>query len=410
MFLSLTIILIAGLILAKIAEILKLPRLVGMLVAGIIIGPYTLNLLDEKILTLSADIRKIALIIILIKAGLTLTLKDLKKVGRPAIFLSFLPATFEIIGYTLFAPILFGITRAEAAVMGAVLAAVSPAVVVPRMVHLIETKWGTKKGIPQMILAGASLDDIFVIVLFTSFLGIAQGENLTAGQFLEIPVSIILGTALGIASGLILFMLFKKLSPTSELQAIIILATAFLLIGIEQLLENTIAISALLAIIAMAGTIKHKYDNQSKEESKSTAQEPATKLATIFGKLWIPAEIFLFVLVGAAVDIRYTVKAGKLAIFIIAITLIFRIVGVMLSTIKSNLSSKEKIFTALAYLPKATVQAAIGSIPLSAGLPAGDLILSVAVLAILITAPLGAIAIDKSYTKLLSQDESKESS
>lgn len=398
MLTSLSLIFLVGLALGAICQKLKLPRIIGMLVTGIVLGPYVLDLLDPSILGISSELREMALIIILIKAGLSLDLNDLKKAGRPAILLSFVPASCEIIGYIVLAPFFLGITHVEAAVMGAVLAAVSPAVVVPRMVRLIEQKYGTKKAIPQMILAGASCDDIFVIVLFTTFLSMAQGKGASVMAFLNIPVSIVLGILLGALTGYGLYLFFEtsyahKHCVQNSTKVIIVLGFSFLLIAVEDWLDGTISISGLLAVVAMACVIKFK----------STAFV-SKRLSEKFGKLWIAAEVILFVLVGAAVDIRYTLNAGISAVFLILGSLLFRAAGVLLCTIKTDLSAKERLFCIIAYLPKATVQAAIGSVPLSAGLSCGKMVLSVAVLAILITAPLGAIGIDNSYEKLLTKE------
>ena len=398
MLLSLAIIFLVGLSAAAIFNALNLPRIIGMLLTGIVVGPYVLDLLDPSILGISSELRQIALIIILIKAGLSLNLSDLKKVGRPAVLMSFLPACFEIVGYVCFAPLFFGIDLIEAAVMGAVLAAVSPAVVVPRMVKLIEDKRGTDKSIPQMILAGASCDDIFVIVLFSTFLTMAQGGEVNIISFANIPVSIILGVLLGTAVGFALFALFEtshKHSHTigNSTKVVILLASAFLLMSVETLVKSYVAVSGLLAVVAMACVIKIKAD-----------RTVSPSLSAKFGKLWIAAELILFVLVGAAVDIRYALGAGLSAIAMIFTALTFRAVGVLICLIGTELNAKERLFCVIAYLPKATVQAAIGSVPLAAGLPCGNIVLSVAVMAILITAPLGAIGIDKSSKILLTLD------
>ncbi len=397
MLTSLSLIFLVGLALGAICQRLKLPRIIGMLVTGILLGPYVLDLLDPSILSISSELRKMALIIILLKAGLSLDLKDLKKAGRSAILLSFVPASCEIMGYLLFAPVILDISRIDAAVMGAVLAAVSPAVVVPRMVTLMEKKYGTQKAIPQMILAGASCDDIFVIVLFTTFLGMAQGGSANVMDFINIPVSIVLGILLGVSFGYGLYLFFEtsyahKHCVRNSMKVIIVLGFSFLLIAIEEWLDGIVSVSGLLAIVAMACVLK----------LKSTAFV-SKRLSEKFGKLWLAAEVILFVLVGAAVDIRYTLNAGLAAVFMILIALLFRAFGVLLCTVKTSLTLKERLFCVIAYLPKATVQAAIGSVPLATGLPCGNIILSVAVLAILITAPLGALGIDGSYKKLLTQ-------
>ena len=395
MLTSLSFIFLAGLAMGAICQKLKLPRIIGMLVTGIILGPYVLNLLDDSILSVSVELRKMALIIILLKAGLSLNLEDLKKVGRPAVLLSFVPASFEIIGYIFFAPVILGITRTEAAVMGAVLAAVSPAIVVPRMVYLMDNNYGTEKAIPQMIMAGASCDDIFVIVLFTTFLSMAQGGSASLAAFANIPLSIVLGIALGAVTGYFLYLFFemayaRKHYVRNSMKVIIILGFSFLMIAIEGWLEGKIAVSGLLAVVSMACVLKMKSN-----------PSVSKRLSEKFGKLWLAAEVILFVLVGAAVDIRYTLEAGIAAVVLIFLALIFRSFGVMLCMIKTNLSWKERMFCVIAYLPKATVQAAIGSVPLAAGLPCGKIILSVAVMAIIITAPLGAFGIDGTYKKIL---------
>jgi len=399
MLTSLSFIFLVGLAMGAICQKLKLPRIIGMLATGIVLGPYVLDFLDPSILSISADLRKMALIIILLKVGLSLNLDDLKKVGRPAIMMSFVPASFEIIGYLLFAPSILGITRVEAAVMGSVLAAVSPAVVVPRMVQLMETKYGTEKAIPQMIMAGASCDDIFVIVLFTTFLSMAQGGSADIKAFANIPISIILGIILGAIVGYLLYLFFetayaKKHYVRNSMKVIIVLGFSFLLIAIEGWLEGKIAVSGLLAVVSMACVLK----------MKCTAFV-SKRLSEKFGKLWLAAEVILFVLVGAAVDIRYTLEAGIAVVAMIFVALIFRSFGVLLCTVKTNLSAKERAFCVIAYLPKATVQAAIGSVPFAAGLPCGKIVLSVAVMAIIITAPLGAFGMDLTYKKILTREK-----
>lgn len=399
MLLSLAIIFLAGFFAAAVFERIGLPRIIGMLGVGIVVSPYVLGLLDDSILGISSELRQIALIIILIKAGLSLDLSDLKKVGRPAVMMSFVPACCEIVGYVAFAPLLLGVNRIEAAVMGAVLSAVSPAVVVPRMVRLIEEKYGTDKSIPQMILAGASCDDIFVIILFSTFVTMAQGGTVHAADFLNIPISIVLGVIMGALVGMAVYFLFESSYKhnrkiRSSTKVIIMLGTAFLLMSIETVAKPYVAVSGLLAVVAMACVIKLK------SEKWVTA-----RLSEKFGKLWIAAEVVLFVLVGAAVDVRYTLTAGISAVLMIFAALAFRAVGVFICMLGTKLSAKERLFCVIAYLPKATVQAAIGSVPLSLGLPCGKIVLSVAVLAILITAPLGSISIDRSYKHLLSAEK-----
>lgn len=398
MLTSLSLILLLGFASGFLFEKIKIPKIIGMLFAGIILGPYVLDWFDPKILSISAELRKIALIIILLKAGFSLDLNDLKKVGRPAVLMSFVPASFEIIAYVIFAPWLLGISRIDAAVMGAVLSAVSPAVVVPRMVNYIETNWGSKKSIPQMIMASASCDDIIVIVLFTTFLGIAQEGTVDLKGFLNIPISIIMGILLGISAGFILHYIFEKDYLNNQylrnsVKVIIILAVSLLMVTVEDMLKGILSVSGLLAVVSMACVLKIKSNTNVSE-----------RLSEKFGKIWIAAEIILFVLVGAAVDIRYTLEAGSSAVLLILLALIVRSFGVWLSILKTNLSWKEKLFCVIAYLPKATVQAAIGSVPLAVGLPSGNLILSVAVMSILITAPIGAAAMDNSYKVLLKNE------
>ncbi len=398
MLTSLSLIFLVGLAMGAICQRLKLPRIIGMLATGIVLGAYVLDMLDPSILSISSELRKMALIIILIKAGLSLDLSDLKKAGRPAVLLSFVPATFELMGYIVCAPLILCVSRVDAAVMGAVLAAVSPAVVVPRMVSLIEKRYGTKKAIPQMILAGASCDDIFVIVLFTTFLSMAQGGSVSVTNFINIPVSIVLGVILGAVTGWGLYLFFEtsyahKHCVRNSMKVIIVLGFSFLLVSIESWLEGKVAISGLLAVVSMACVLK----------LKSTAFV-SKRLSEKFGKLWLAAEVILFVLVGAAVDIRYMLGAGIAAVVMIITALLFRTAGVLICLIKTPLSAKERLFCVIAYLPKATVQAAIGSVPLAAGLPSGNIILSVAVLAIIITAPLGALVIDSSYKRLLEKE------
>ncbi len=395
MLTSLALIILVGLSLAAICEKIHLPRIVGMIGTGILLGPYVLDLLDLQLLGISSELRQMALIIILLKAGLSLDLSDLKKVGRPAVLMAFVPASLEILGYGLFAPLLLGASRIEAAVMGAVLSAVSPAVVVPRMLRLMEEKCGTEKSIPQLIMAGASCDDIFVIVLFTSFVGMAQGGKATLLDLVHIPVSILLGFAVGGAVGLLLACLFEKLYGHGRCirnsnKVILLLGAAFLLLAVEAWVKAYVSVSGLLAVVSMACVLKRK--------------SPACvtkRLSEKLGKLWLAAEVLLFVLVGAAVDIRYTMGAGIAAVGLIGIALAFRAVGVAHCLIGTPLTVRERLFCVIAYLPKATVQAAIGSVPLAMGLSCGEIVLSVAVLGILITAPLGALGMDLSCKRLL---------
>ena len=389
MLFSLALILIIGFTLSGILNRLRLPGILGMLVTGVILGPFVLNLISPDILNISKDLRQIALIVILSRAGLSLDVKDLKKVGRPAILMCFVPATFELVAITLLAPILFKVSYIEAAIMGTVLAAVSPAVVVPRMLKVMEGGYGKKKSIPQLILAGASVDDVYVIVLFTAFMGMYQGRGFSVLSLAAVPISIVVGLAIGILSGLLLVFLFKKLHIRDTVKILIILSVSFLFISLEAEVKSYIPMSGLLAVMALGGTILKKYEVLAK------------RLSNKFSKVWVGAEILLFVLVGAAIDIRFVSDAGLMAVILILSALIFRICGVYICLIKTKLTNREKLFCAIAYLPKATVQAAIGSIPLSAGVLAGNTILTVAVLAILITAPIGAIGIDRTYKKLL---------
>ena len=401
MLTSLALIFLVGLALASICQRLRLPRIIGMLITGILLGPYVLNLFDSGILGISADLRQMALVIILIKAGLSLNIDDLRKVGRPAILMAFLPALFEIAAFVLLAPMLLGVTRIESAIMGAVLGAVSPAVVVPRMVQLMDERYGTGKSIPQMILAGASLDDVFVIVLFSTFISMAQGSGVHIVDFVNVPVSILLGIFLGAVAGFLLAWFFEtnyshRYLIRNSMKVIIVLGISFLLVAVEDWLGGIVPVSGLLAVMSMALVLAMR-----------SVPAVTSRLQEKYGKLWLAAEVILFVLVGAAVDIRYTLEAGGGAVLMIAIGLLFRCAGVWLCMLGTALNPKERLYCMIAYLPKATVQAAIGSVPLALGLPCGNMVLSVAVLSILITAPLGAIGMDASYRKLLEVDLSR---
>ena len=389
MLLSIALILAVGMAMGWICRKVKLPSLLGMLLTGIVLGPYVLNLLDDSILSISSELRKIALIIILTRAGLGLDLTGLKKIGRPAVFMCFVPASFEMLGMILLAPKIMGVSVLEAAVMGAVLAAVSPAVVVPRMVKLMEEGYGTKQGIPQLILAGASVDDVYVIVLFSTFLGMMQGKGVSAVSFINIPVSILLGIAIGLILGAALSLYFEKVHIRDTAKVLIILSISFFLVVIEDTLMTPITFSALIAIMFIGIGLKKKRE------------VVAVRLSAKYGKLWVASEIFLFVLVGATVNITYLKNVGVKALILIAGALIFRMLGVFVCLLKTEFTGKERLFVMMAYTPKATVQAAIGGIPLSLGLACGDIVLTVAVLAIVLTAPLGAFAIDLSYKKLL---------
>lgn len=391
MLLSISLILILGMFMGWICQKIKLPSLLGMLITGIVLGPYVLNMLDDSILGISAELRKIALIIILTRAGLGLDLSGLKKIGRPAVLMCFVPASFELIGMILLAPKLMGLTVLEAAIMGAVLAAVSPAVVVPRMVKLMDEGYGVNEGSPQLILAGASVDDVYVIVLFSTFVGMMQGEGASILKFVNIPISIFLGIAIGLLIGVLLAYFFKKMHIRDTSKVLIILSISFLLVVMEDKLSTPITFSALIAIMFIGIGLQKKRKTVAK------------RLSVKYGKLWVAAEVFLFVLVGATVNIGYLGKVGVKALIVIIGALVFRMFGVFVCLLGTSLKRKERLFTMLAYTPKATVQAAIGGIPLALGFTCGDLVLTVAVLAIVLTAPLGAFAIDLSYKKLLNR-------
>ena len=391
MLLSISLILILGMFMGWICQKMKLPALLGMLITGIILGPYGLNLLDGSILGISAELRKIALIIILTRAGLGLDLSGLKKIGRPAVLMCFVPASFELLGMILLAPKLMGLSVLESAVMGAVLAAVSPAVVVPRMVKLMDEGYGVKEGIPQLILAGASVDDVYVIVLFSTFVGMMQGEGASILKFVNIPVSIFFGIATGLFLGVLLAYFFKKVHIRDTSKVLIILSISFLLVVIEDKLTTAITFSSLIAVMFIGIGLQKKREAVAK------------RLSVKYGKLWVAAEVFLFVLVGATVNIEYLGKIGAKAFVVIIGALIFRMFGVFVCLLGTSLQRKERLFAMMAYTPKATVQAAIGGIPLALGFACGDTVLTMAVLAIVLTAPLGAFAIDLSYKKLLNK-------
>ncbi|GLC80582.1 cation:proton antiporter [Lacrimispora brassicae] len=393
MLFSLGIMVLCGMILSGTMQKLKLPGLVGMLLTGIVLGPYALNLIAPELLNVSADLREIALIVILTRAGLALDIKDLKKVGRPAILMCFIPATFEITATTIFAPMFFPVSHLEAAIMGTVLGAVSPAVIVPKMLKLMENGYGRAKSIPQLIMAGASVDDIYVIVLFTSFMGMHGGSSFDVISLIKIPIAIATGLLVGILLGLALVKLFQKVHMRDTAKILILLSTAFLLVSLETAMKPYVPMSGLLAVMALGGTILKQYEVLAK------------RLSGKFSKIWVAAELMLFILVGATVDISYGAEAGFMAVALIFIALLIRICGVFICLVKTPISPKERLFCAIAYLPKATVQAAIGGLPLAAGVAAGNIILTVAVLAILITAPLGAIGVDGTYKKLLTRND-----
>lgn len=393
MLYSLAIMVLCGMILSGTMQKLKLPGLVGMLLTGIVLGPNALNLIAPELLNVSADLRQIALIVILTRAGLALDIKDLKRVGRPAILMCFIPATFEITATTIFAPMFFPVSHLEAAIMGTVLGAVSPAVIVPKMLKLMEHGYGREKSIPQLIMAGASVDDIYVIVLFTSFMGMYQGSSFDAVSLFKIPAAIVTGLMAGILLGLVLVMLFQRIHMRDTAKILILLSTAFLLISLETAIKKYVPMSGLLAVMSLGGTILKKNDILAK------------RLSGKFSKIWVAAELMLFILVGATVDISYAAKAGFMAVALIFLALAIRICGVFVCLVKTPISPKERLFCAIAYLPKATVQAAIGGLPLAAGVAAGNTILTVAVLAILITAPLGAMGVDSTYQRLLAGND-----
>ena len=389
MLLSIALILLTGMFMGWLYKKIKLPGLLGMLFTGIILGPYVLNFIDDSILNISADLRKIALIIILTRAGLSLDIKDLKKVGRPAVLMCFVPACFEMAGMILLAPRILGISTLDAAIMGAVVAAVSPAVVVPKMIKLMEEGYGVKKGIPQLILAGASVDDVFVIVMFTAFTGIAQGESVSVKSFVNVPLSVITGALAGLAVGYLLAKFFERVHIRDTSKVMILLSISFVLVTAEDYFSDVIPFASLIGVMAAGVSLQKKREVVAK------------RLSYKFNKLWAVSEIMLFVLVGAAVDIQYAVKAGIAPVFLIFSVIIFRMAGVFVCLLKTKLNIKERAFCMLAYMPKATVQAAIGGLPLAMGLSCGNIVLSVAVIAILITAPLGAFCIDMTYKRFL---------
>jgi len=391
MLFSLSLIMIIGFTLSGLFNRIKIPGIIAMILTGVILGPYVLNYISEDILNISPDLREIALIVILLKAGLTLDLEDLKKVGRPALLLSFIPASLEILAIIIIAPILFNIPLLEAAILGTVVAAVSPAVIVPRMIFLIQHGYGKEKRIPQMILAAASVDDVYVIILFTSFLSMYKGQGFNFLSLISVPISIVLGLLLGLICGLFLIWFFKKIHIRDTIKVMIILSVSFLLVTLEDLLTGYIQISGLLAVMSLGITILKFYEILAK------------RLMSKFSKIWVGAELLLFVLVGAAVNITYFGNTGLSSVFLVISALFFRIIGVSLSLIKTDLNKKEKAFCSVSYIPKATVQAAIGAVPLTMGIPSGNLILTIAVLSVVITAPIGSIGIDRSFKKVFKE-------
>ena len=392
MLTSLSLVFLLGMLLSRAFQKIRLPGLLGMLLTGMILGPYALNMLDGSILGISADLRQIALIIILTRAGLSLDIQDLKKVGRPAVLMCFVPACFEIMGMMLLAPRLLGIPVLDAGIMGAVVGAVSPAVIVPKMLNLMEKGYGVKKSIPQLILAGASVDDVFVIVLFTAFTGLAQGGTFSPASILSIPVSIGTGIAAGGLAGILLALFFQKVHIRDSAKVVILLSISFLMIELENRLKGYVPFSGLLAVMSIGIALQKKR------------YEAAARLSVKYSKLWVAAEVLLFVLVGATVDISYAMKAGAAAVILIFGVLIFRMAGVFFCLLGTDINRKERLFCMIAYMPKATVQAAIGGVPLAMGLGCGKIVLTVAVLAILITAPLGAFGVEQTYKRLLKAD------
>lgn len=393
MLLSIAYILLLGMLSGWICKKLHLPALLGMILTGIVLGPYTLNLIDGSILSISSELRRIALIIILTRAGLSLSIEDLKEVGRPAILMCFVPACFEIVGMVVLAPHLLGISVLEAAIMGTVIAAVSPAVIVPKMLKLMEEGYGVRKGIPQMILAGASFDDVFVIVMFAAFTGLAQGKSLSPVQFVKIPVSIFLGIVLGLIIGTVLSYYFNKVHIRDTAKVLILLCISFILVTLEGKMTGFLTFSSLIAVMCIGVALQRMKG------------EVAVRLSMKFNKMWVAAEILLFVLVGATVNLKYAASAGISAVILIFAVLLFRMAGVFCCLIKTPLNAKERLFTMIGYMPKATVQAAIGGVPLAMGLACGNIVLTVAVLAILITAPLGALLIDLTYSRFLTKNK-----
>lgn len=393
MLTSLALIFLVGMSLGWLVTRLRLPSLLGMLLTGILLGPYVLNLLDDSILGISADLRQLALIIILTRAGLSLNIEDLKKVGRPAVLLCFVPACFEMVGMIVLAPRLLGLSVLDAAILGAVIAAVSPAVIVPKMLRLMELGYGARNSIPQMLLAGASVDDVFVIVMFTAFTGLAQGGTVSPTTFVQIPVSIVTGIAVGLAAGIAFGAVYRRIHVRDSVKVVVLLSLSFLFVALENAVKGIVPFSGLLAVMSCGIAINRRRP------------ELASRLSGKYNRLWVAAEVLLFVLVGATVDISYAAAAGAAAVLAVLGALVFRMVGVFVCVLGTKLSRKERLFCMLAYTPKATVQAAIGSVPLSLGLGCGQIVLTVAVVAILLTAPLGAFAIDLTYRRLLGAPE-----
>lgn len=387
---SVAIIILLAIISNFIFEKIKLPGLLGMLILGITIGPYGFNLIHGDLLNISSDLRKIALIVILLRAGMGIKISDLKKIGKPAIKMSCIPGILEGFFIAFISTKLLGFTFIQGGILGFIIAAVSPAVVVPQMINLIDNKIGTNKSIPTLILAGASIDDVFAITILTSFLALYSGKDVNiASQLLQIPLSIILGIVLGLILGFVIIYLFKKCSINDVKKILIMLAISILLTTLETIFKDKLLIASLLGVMTIGFVLTEKLPNV------------ATPLSQGLNKLWIFAEILLFVLVGAQVNISVAFTSGAIGIIIIFIGLVGRSIGVIISLIGTNLNVKERIFCVISYIPKATVQAAMGALPLSLGVVSGDLILAISVLSILVTAPLGAIGIKVSSKSLL---------
>lgn len=389
MLFSLALIMTLGLLLGWSCKKIRIPGLLGMILTGMLLGPQVFNVIDASILQISGDLRQIALLIILLRAGLSLRIEDLKKVGRPAILMCFVPACFEIAGMMLMAPRILGISLLDAAVMGAVVGAVSPAVIVPKMIRFMEEGYGTKKGIPQLILAGASVDDIFVIVLFSTFTGLAQGTGASAMEFVQIPLSIVSGICVGLAVGWLMGIYFEKAHIRDTVKIILLLCLSFFMVTAEDIYGEIIPFASLIGVMSVGISLQKKRP------------EVTVRLSAKLNKLWVAAEVLLFVLLGTIVDLEGAKNAGFAVVILLLVILLCRMAGVWLSLLGTQLNQKERLFCMFAYLPKATVQAAIGGLPLAMGLSCGTIVLTVSVVAILITAPLGAFLIDLTYKNLL---------
>ncbi len=398
MLLSLALILLSGLLLGGLMKSLRLPALTGYMLAGFLTGPFCLGWLDSSLLQISPEIRRIALVIILMKAGLSLDLDDLRRIGRPAVLLCFVPATCEIAAFLLLCPHLLGLSLLESALLGAVMAAVSPAVVVPRMTRMMDEGIGTRKGIPQMIVAGASADDVYVIAIFSAMLSLSSGGSVSAWDFLQIPLSMVTGILAGAAAGLAASFLLARIRCGSVERFLILLSVSFLLLSLEEALSPFFSLSGLLGVMSLCITLRRR------EAALASA------CAGLCGRVWTGAEIFLFALVGAIVDLQVIRQAGLAMVLMLCAGLCLRLAGTWLCVSGKGLTFREKLFCAFCETPKATVQAAIGGIPLSAGLACGNTVLAFAALAILLTAPAGALLIDSTCRRWLRQDEKKASS